>query len=154
MVKKVISLFFAGVILSVLFAGCSDTKEVNLPEMMNEINSEFGIFGLTQVEDADKLNLYYQIDASDVKQFAAEFSLESTTPTEVVLVEAVNADSVSRIVSALQLRFDSQKLNFGSYNPDAVKIFDDCKVSQNGNFVSMIISEQVAEITEKYNSYF
>lgn len=142
------------------FCGCAGgagDKEVILTDVLNSINTEFGITEdeMKIIEDTDALELYYSIAPSDVKQFAAETTKNSAEDiTEFILVEAVDEAAAQRVYDALEIRYNSQRDLCASYSADLLAVVDMCSVEQNGNYVTLIMSSESAEITEHYNSFF
>ena len=105
--KKVISIAVALVLCLSIFAGCG-AKEVNLADLMDKMNSEYSV-DATKYETKDDMYKYYNINADDIKQFAAEVGKSDTDSknTEVVLVEATDSDAASRVETALTNRYNS-----------------------------------------------
>ncbi len=141
------------------FTGCGELskKDVNLFEVLNSINFKFSISedDMLRIETTDDLELYYNIAPADVKQFAAETTLNSSTDiTEFILVEAVDSEAAQRVYDALQIRYNSQRDLCASYSAELLAIVNECSVSQNGNYIVLIMSSEFDEITEWYNSYF
>lgn len=149
--KKVISIVSAFVLCLVIFAGCG-TKEVKLNEVMDKINSDFSL-SLQKLESADELNTYYSIDTADVKQFAAEIDPNNNAPVEIVLIEAVDADAASRVETALTTRYNAIYSQYSSYTPEQLDMVKACKVTKDGNFVSMIVADKGADMLNVFYSY-
>ena len=140
--KKVISIAVALVLCLSIFAGCG-AKEVNLADLMDKMNSEYSV-DATKYETKDDMYKYYNINADDIKQFAAEVGKSDTDSknTEVVLVEATDSDAASRVETALTNRYNSAE------ELDMVK---NCKVTKDGNFVTMIIGEKASDMLTMFN---
>lgn len=149
--KKVISIVSAFVLCLAIFAGCG-AKEVKLSEVMDKINSDFSL-SLQTLESADELNTYYSIDTADVKQFAAEIDPNNNAPVEIVLIEAVDADAASRVESALTTRYNAIYSQYSSYTPEQLDMVKACKVTKDGNFVSMIVADKGADMLNVFYSY-
>ncbi len=142
-------------LLTVCMLGACGPKEVELATVMDDINKEFEISGLTEIEEADKLELYYQIKADDVKQFAAEFSKDtSKNPQEIVLVEAVDEDAAKSIETSLKNILQTRLSNAKSYTPELVAVYDSCDVVVEGLYVSLIIDAKADDIRDFYDTYF
>ena len=123
--KKVISIAVALVLCLSIFAGCG-AKEVNLADLMDKMNSEYSV-DATKNETKDDMYKYYNINADDIKQFAAEVGKSDTDSknTEVVLVEATDSDAASRVETALTNRYNSifqQNASYSAAELDMVKI--------------------------------
>lgn len=149
--KKVISIVSAFVLCLAIFTGCG-AKEVKLSEVMDKINSDFSL-SLQKLESADELNTYYSIDTADVKQFAAEIDPNNNAPVEIVLIEAVDADAATRVESALTTRYNAIYSQYSSYTPEQLDMVKACKVTKDGNFVSMIVADKGAEMLDVFYSY-
>ena len=149
--KKVISIVSAFVLCLAIFTGCG-AKEVKLSEVMDKINSDFSL-SLQKLESADELNTYYSIDTADVKQFAAEIDPNNNAPVEIVLIEVVDADAATRVESALTTRYNAIYSQYSSYTPEQLDMVKACKVTKDGNFVSMIVADKGAEMLDVFYSY-
>ena len=152
--KKLLVIAISILLLVCILTGCTPTLTADLPTILEDINSTYGFESMTEIGSTGELSQYYLIDISDVKSFAAEFSTGSTITTEIVLVEAVNDASAQNIYSALQNYYETRVDMAQSYDPEYAKLLGLCDVTQNGVYVSLIISDKVLEITETYNSYF
>lgn len=149
--KKVISIVSAFVLCLAIFTGCG-AKEAKLSEVMDKINSDFSL-SLQTLESADELNTYYSIDTADVKQFAAEIDPNNNAPVEIVLIEAVDADAASRVEKALTTRYNAIYSQYSSYTPEQLDMVKACKVTKDGNFVSMIVADKGADMLNVFYSY-
>ncbi len=149
--KKVISIVSAFVLCLAIFTGCG-AKEVKLSEVMDKINSDFSL-SLQTLKSADELNTYYSIDTADVKQFAAEIDPNNNAPVEIVLIEAVDADAASRVETALTTRYNAIYSQYSSYTPEQLDMVKACKVTKDGNFVSMIVADKGADMLNVFYSY-
>ena len=149
--KKVISIVSAFVLCLAIFTGCG-VKEVKLSEVMDKINSDFSL-SLQTLKSADELNTYYSIDTADVKQFSAEIDPNNNAPVEIVLIEAVDADAASRVESALTTRYNAIYSQYSSYTPEQLDMVKACKVTKDGNFVSMIVADKGADMLNVFYSY-
>lgn len=164
--KSILSIIIC--ILSVfVFAACSDSQGANsdskanvnveLTQILSDINKEFSISAddMMQIEDTDSLELFYNILPEDVKQFAAQTTVNTATDiSEIILVEAVDADAADRVYKALDVRYSSQRDLTASYSAELLDIINKCSVEKNGNYVTLIMSVESADITDFYNSYF
>lgn len=144
--KRIIALALAMVMCLAAFAGCG-AKEVKLDEVMNKINTEYKL-SLKQIDD---LNKYYQVNNDDVKQFAAEINGDTNAPVEIVLVEAKDKDAAANVEKALQARLTSIINMYGSYTPDKKAMAEACKVTNENNFVTLIVADNAADILNTFN---
>ena len=94
-----------------------------------------------------------EINADDIKQFAAEVGKSDTDSknTEVVLVEATDSDAASRVETALTNRYNSIFQQNASYSAEKLDMVKNCKVTKDGNFVTMIIGEKASDMLTMFN---
>lgn len=114
-------------------------KEVNLGDVMNEMMKytlvQDGMLELTQ----DDLLELYGIQSADVKQFAAQMCLNSLQADEIILVEAVDAQAAKRVQECLEARYQTKLNETRNYQPEEFAKIEKCKVTVNGNLVSLIV---------------
>ncbi len=152
--KRIITATMAALILVLAFAGCG-AKSVDLKTVMSDVNSKYSdaTTGLKELSDVSDLDKYYSISADNVKQFAAEINPDtSTAPVEIVLVEAVDQTAAEKVKKALDIRYQSIYSMYSSYSSEHVELVKACKVTQNGNFVTMVIAENYDGIMEIVNA--
>ena len=112
------------------------SDSVDLNSILDEINAATGL-DLEKVEEASRLKRYYTIEEGDVKQFAVERDKNN----EVVLIEATDSDAADRIKDALEKKLDSLVNYSNSYSPEKAEQVKACKVTVDGNFVSLIVTD-------------
>ncbi len=149
--KKIFVSVFAILMCMCLLTACGGAKTLNdtpLSDAMDKINTE--VFGggenMRVIDSLDKLELYYDIDPADVKEFAAEVAKNSATEIdEVVLVKAVDEEAAKRVAEKLELRLQAQKDLCASYSPELLAVADKCAVRTEGVLVTLIITESYEE---------
>lgn len=149
--KKIITVAVAMVMCLSLLAGCG-SKDVNLSDVMTKLNSDYSL-SLVTLSSVDELDTYYGIKSEDVKQFAAEIDSTNDAPKEIVLIEASDADAASRVEDALTSRLNSIMATYNSYSPDQVDMVKACKVTKDGNFVSLIVADKAPDMLNLYYEY-
>lgn len=149
--KRIFSVAVALVLCLSLLAGCG-SKDVNLNDVMTKLNSDFSL-SLQTLSSADELNTYYSISTDDVKQFAAEIDSTNDAPKEIILIEATDADAATRVEEALTTRLNSIMATYNSYSPDQVDMVKACKVTKDGNFVSLIVADKAPDMLNVYYEY-
>ena len=145
--KRIIALVIAAVMAVSVFAGCGGGK--NLGDVLTSINSTYNL-SLKTLESKDDLKKYYSINPDSVKQFAAEIDSNNNAPVEIVLVEAVDDSAATEIEKVLAGRYNSIISQYASYTPDKLEMVKDCKVSKDGNYVSLIVAENGPELLKTF----
>ena len=143
--KRILAIILAAVMMTAVLCACG-AKEVDLNDVMTSVNAQLSADGLKTIEDTDGLNRYYMIGADDVKQFAAELSTTAKQYTEVILIEAKDANAASNIMTQLNAHLSTQLNTAKSYDADQVAMIESCSVKQNGNYVYLVVSDKAAEI--------
>lgn len=149
--KRIFAVAVALVLCLSLLSGCG-SKDVNLNDVMTKLNSDFSL-SLQTLSSADELNTYYSISTDDVKQFAAEIDSTNDAPKEIILIEATDADAATRVEEALTNRLNSIMATYNSYSPDQVDMVKACKVTKDGNFVSLIVADKAPDMLNVYYEY-
>ncbi len=146
-------------VLSLSFVACGDeatAKDVDLSEVMTEVNTKYGLSddNMSTISDLDTLELYYGIKAEDVKQYAAETTkTPASDATEIILVEATDAEAAKRVKECLEKEYNRLASNSASYSPELLDVVGASKVETVGNFVTLIVHEQAKEVTETVNGF-
>lgn len=149
--KKIIAIALVLVAGLTLLAGCG-AKSANLKDVTSKLNSEYSL-SLKELTDVADLNTYYSIDTADVKQFAAEIDETNAAPKEIVLVEAVDATAADRVEKALTNRYNSIYGTYSSYSPEQLDMVKSCKVTKDGNFVSLIVADNAPAMVDVYYTF-
>ena len=145
--KKIFALILTTLLIATVFTACGGSaKNVDLKAVMEQINSTYGLDGLKNIEDTDGLHRYYQIEANQVKQFAAELTANASSYNEVVIVEAVDQSAADAVETQLNARRRSQLSTAKSYDAEQVSMIEGCEVKTNGNFVYLVIGDQYDKI--------
>ena len=147
--KRILTILTAAVLIIAVFTACSGAKSVDLKALLDEINTEFQLTGLKQIEDADDLNRYYQVDKDSVKQFAAELNSSADDYTEIIMIEAADQSAADTIKKQLEMRLRSQLSNAKSYDAEQVAMIEACEVKEEVNFVYLVIGDKHEEIEAK-----
>ena len=138
------------IVCSLAACGGSDnggsSTSVVLSDLMNDINSQYGVSDLKVLDKASDLTRYYRIEEADVKQFAAEMSTSSSQFTEVIMVEATDSSAAERVATALNNHLDTQVNTAKSYTKDVLEMIESRKVMTSGNFVYLVISDNADAI--------
>ena len=166
---KRFAVLFLAIILILSAAACGDNndnsnnnnngnsvsanKNVELSTIMTDIESKVTLPEMAVYTDVEDMLDIYGIKESDIKQFVAQVNADGLAQDEIVIVEAVNAESAESVRERLQKRYDNKLSQNENYNPTQAAIIKACKVEVNGNFVSLIVSPNAEKITEIYKSY-
>ncbi len=113
-------------------------ESVELPEMA-ELNDKL-------------LERYYGLSSDEVSDYAGGVASSGVNQDEVVLIKAADDSQVETIRAALQTRYDSKLAQQENYNADEAEKIRNCEVAVNGSYVTLIISNDAAAISDIVNS--
>ena len=156
--KKIVS-----ILMALSFAACSSGSEeakndaqtvtVDLAAVKAQMISELAPADPIDLQADSLLNLY-GIAADDVVSAACYTTMDGAFPEEVIMVEAKDADALSRIEEKMNNRVAEVKVQSQNYDPENYAIAQKCEVQKNGNYVAMFLSPDYEALVRIYNSYF
>lgn len=139
-----IALIFA---MALFLSSCAKDNSVDPNALMQSINDEFTITDMTTVTSADELYTLFLLNDEDIPRFAAEYSAESDTRGEIIIVEAKDKNSAFSVKTTLYNRLDSFLSNSKSYSPEEYAILEKCSVNVYQDiYVTLVIRENAEEI--------
>ena len=158
--KKIFVLALMAVMMLTL-AACGGEKEAAAPAneevqaevVLSEVLGKMVFEGDTMELGAGEMLDLYGIEEADMKQFAAKVNVTGIDCDEVVLVEAVDAEAAGRVKTCLDNRYQAKLNETENYLPDEYAIIKECAVTQNGNFVAMIVANNAADMVSVYGEY-
>ncbi len=132
-----------------LAANASDSS---LKDVFEEIKSSVELPVMIELND-NLLPRYYGLSADVVSDYAGGVDSSGIGQDEIVLMKAADESQVETIREALQTRYDSKLAQQENYNPQEAEKISKCEVQTNGLYVTLIISNDAAAITEIVNSH-
>lgn len=148
--------FFAIVLLSVslLLCACSKESGKDLNRLTQSITESFFLTETESVETAEELQTRFLISEEDIEDFSAEYSADSDTRQELVLIKAKDKNAAYRVKTVLYNRLDSFLSNSKSYSPEEYAMLEKCNVNvYNDTYVTLVIAENAEEIDSYIEEY-
>ena len=68
------------------------------------------------------------------------------------MIEAKNAEAASRVEAALNEKLNSLVNYSTSYSPEKAEQVKACKVTKDGNFVSLIVTDNAESVVQTYQN--
>lgn len=136
--------------LAMALAACAET-EAPAEGTLEAVMASFGLGEEMMALTEEDMEDIYGIEAADMVQFAATVNDSGIKADEIVLVEAVDADAAARVKEALDNRFQSKLNELDNYLPEEFAVASACSVEINGNFVSMIVAPNAADLVKLYS---
>lgn len=136
-------------------ASNAETKEnnsVSLSRIRSDIIGKEGISDAMMLESEAMANLY-GIDESKIKQAAGFVTMSGTFPHEIIMIEASDGQSAAAVETALKNKLNEVLEQSKTYDAQNYELAQQCRVNKNGNFISLFLSPQQADMLKIYNSY-
>ncbi len=128
-----------------------DSSASGLKGVFEEISSTVELPDMVELND-NLLNRYYGLSTDVVADYAGGVDSSGVGQDEIALFKAADESQVAEIEQALQTRYDSKLAQQENYNPDEAEKIRNCKVETNGLYVTLIISNDAAQITDIVNN--
>ena len=160
--KKIVSLLMV-ILMAVSFAACSSGSDkadndnqavtVDLAAVKAQMMSELSPADPIDLQADSLLNLY-GIAAEDTVSVACYTTMGGAFPEEVIMIEAKDADALSRIEEKMNSRVSEVKVQSQNYDAENYAIAQKCEVQKNGNYIAMFLSPEYDALVKIFNSYF
>lgn len=154
--KRILAILALILSLALCLTACGGNKSQQSGTAdLQAILSEFKLGEEMMPLTLDDLNdIYFMgIEPDDAKQCAAAIHSSGINCDEIIMIEAANADAAGRIKEILDQRYQTKLNETDNYLPEENAIIKTCSVTQNGNYVAMIVAPNAAELTKIYNKY-
>ena len=69
-------------------------------------------------------------------------------------MEAKDEEAAKTVKEMIDARYQQKENTMKSYQPEEYAMLKECKVQQNGNYISLIVSPQHEELEKIYNEAF
>ena len=97
---------------------------------------------------------YAGLSDIDTQQCLPYVSMMSVNNSEMVLVQAKNADDAAKVKEIFQTRIVNM-LNGGTFYPETIEIWqNNAQIVENGNYVALVVSTDKDAIVEAFNGLF
>lgn len=167
MMKK-LCILLTFVLMCSFLCSCADKEVVKTNDIPAESKNQIDTISLTDVREeiltelkiedsmpieTESLNSLYGIDSALVKQSASFVTMSGTFPHEVIMVEATDKEAVKTLEEALGKKLAEVMVQSKSYDAENYKLAQQCKVSVKGNFVTLFLSPDHAQIQTILDKY-
>ena len=127
-----------------------DSSSSSLKDVFTKISETVELPDMVELND-NLINRYYGLSTDAVEDYAGGVDSSGVGQDEIALFKAADESQVEVIEQALQTRYDSKLAQQENYNPDEAEKIRNCQVETNGLYVTLIISNDAAQITEIVN---
>ena len=125
---------------------------IDLAACLEQIKTDCALTDARAI-NADMLFDTYGVVAELYSQAACCMVPTGVFPAEVLMFEAVDADSAAAIAAKLEMRLQEVKNQSQSYDAENYALAQQCAVNTNGNIVTLFISADAATMNTILASY-
>lgn len=104
--------------------------------------------------DSDILGNLYEYDAESISAFSVYTSATMSTPEEIAVFVAADAESVNYIEEMIDYRLQTLRFSYEDYAPLEMPKIENAKVLTNGLYVTLIICEDPAPAQDVFEKAF
>lgn len=148
-------------VVALMFTGCSQSGSESvqlkdgetLESVVTSITEELTMPMPAQVDDTILKDVFY-VDPEDTNSYFGQFAMVNVSSANVIVVEAKGEDQVASIQESLEKRKDDVCNSFEMYLPDQYEIAQNGKVVTKGNYVALLMIENVDRAEEIFNEAF
>lgn len=153
--KKFLGFVICAVTAVIALSGCAKAaaKDADLSKVMVNMKEKITNTQMTDLT-SDDLMPNYGIKSDDVKQFAAYVDSTGTKGDEIILVQGNSSEAAGRIKEKLDDRYHQKETEMKNYLPKEYGVLKQCRVEQNENYISMIVSPQYEDLEKIYQNAF
>lgn len=154
-VIKFVALCLSIIMLTILFCSCDkkgedDTqgsseeitmygKDPDLAKLMQDIKSQIGIDGLTDLPEGD-LNVRYGIDPQLVEEYACAIASSQPFDQEIIIIKAMDDVAYNNILSLLEIKLSLLQEDAKSYPEKDRAAVEGFKIMKNGRYLALFIA--------------
>lgn len=149
--KRKLAVLFLAAAAVLFFAGCSKSANQNasLPKVMAAMKQKITNTQMMDLSESD-LMTNYGIQQGDVRQFSAYVDSTGTKGDEIVLMQGKDLKAAERIKEKLDGRYKQKETEMKDYLPEEYAVLKKCRVRQDADYVSLIVSPQYEELEKIY----
>lgn len=158
--KKCGFLLAALALIMTLFAGCNGGQNgeavkpnQSLDEIVSSIADELTLPMPAQVDDTMLKDLFY-VDPEDAASYSGQFAQVNVSSANILIVEAKDSGKVETISAALERRKQDMMTSFEMYLADQYEIAQNAKIITKGNYVALLMIDEVDRAEEIFNAAF
>lgn len=136
-----------------MLVGCgSSVSELNLANTVavatTKVTSVDGMQEITALE----IQSLYGISATDYVQFSGKVSGIGTSADEIVIIEAVDAQTANKILEGAKARLDDKLRQAQGYLAEEYAIIKNGVVRKDGNYVALFVTANIDTVVMAYEA--
>ena len=150
--KRFLVLLCAVCLLVTLCSCAAESKDVDLSAFYQQITETYELPQMTEVTD-ELLDAYFPgLSSADMTQRVMYVPLMNVTATEILLVQAADAEAADVVEDAFNDRLIQLDQQWKLYLPDQYELVQAASVYRQGLYVALIVSEYQDDILSELQS--
>ncbi len=141
---------------AILLSSCKNqntNKDLSAKDIASKIIQEIGKDSMTEIP-SDKIENYYDTDKSKLDDFCVYIEASGAFADEIAVFKAKNKDAVKAVEDSITDRIESQKKAFEDYNAKELSKLEDNLVTENGNYILFVVSNDKDKAKEIFQKAF
>lgn len=143
-------------IFAILFTSCKSqntNQDLSAKDIADKIIHEIGKDSMTQIP-SEKIENYYDTDTNKIDDFCIYIEASGAFADEIAVFKAKSKDDVKAVEDSITDRIESQKKVFDGYNAKELSKLEDNLVTENGNYVLFVVSDNNDKAKEIFQKAF
>ncbi|MDO4831448.1 MAG: DUF4358 domain-containing protein [Clostridia bacterium] len=151
--RSTLALALIGV-FAVLFTACSSGgKTPAVSDIVTAITEKYPMSdAMIKIDDETTITNTIGIEKADYTDIAVYVNNSGLDQDEIIIVKATDADAAKRITEVLNNQLTGKMNSTKNYLPEQYEIVEKCKVVQEGDYLSLIISPDADAMNEIFKA--
>lgn len=149
--KKIIALILALTMLSLAGCGSSDPVTLDTQKVFQDLMYAEGMPSMSALDESMMLNLC-GIRKEDTVSARVAVSTTGLEAAEVWVIEAADADALSRLQELAQTRLKQKGEESKTYSPEQYKIVEKAQVLTEGNYLALVAGPRADAMADIFNT--
>ena len=143
------------IIISVIFQGCAFIRPKS-PEINGIIANIQKVTDLSAMKKGNKINLkkMYSINTKGLDDFALYAPKSNMEANQILILKVKSEDDMDGLLENLENTIENQSNSFKEYSPNQYELLENHTLKIKGNYLILIVSKDVDEITKVVNDSF
>lgn len=148
--KLLSTLVIVGLVGSMMIGCASSVAELNLADTIAVTTKNVTTVDGMQEITATEVQSLYGVKATDYVQFSGKVSGVGTSADEIIIIEAVDAATATKILEGAQARLEDKLRQAEGYLPEEYAVIEQGVVRKDGNYVALFVTRDVEEVVAAY----
>lgn len=143
-------------IVIITFIGLYNVLKIKEPDMANLKTKLLESADLTNMVegDAQRLRKLYYINKNNLEEFIFFAPKTNMDASEILILKAKSKEDLTELKEKVEARLEKSANSFESYKPDQYELIENKILKVRGNYLILVVSENVLEIDKIIDGEF